>query len=232
MDLEVTHGHAIADAAAAASVPHVVYSSAGGAERHTGIPQFRQQTRYRGISRRAGSVHHLRTTGVLHGQLRTVRATDHGGRQAGGAVTAATWNPTSDHHRRRHRCSRCGCGAGPRPRHRRVDRNRWRRADRRADRRGLPAPLRRPRPIRTFCRSKCLVATSTSERCSSGTPTLRRFRPILPPRGIGTANEDPERVTSPNQSGELGSSGDRGNSAVHTRSQQQRAEPGTLLKRC
>jgi uncharacterized protein YbjT (DUF2867 family) len=39
-DLEVTHGHAIADAAAAASVPHVVYNSVGGAERHTGIPHF------------------------------------------------------------------------------------------------------------------------------------------------------------------------------------------------
>jgi uncharacterized protein YbjT (DUF2867 family) len=39
-DLEVKHGHAIADAAAAASVPHVVYSSVGGAERHTGIPHF------------------------------------------------------------------------------------------------------------------------------------------------------------------------------------------------
>lgn len=39
-DLEVTHGHAIADAAASASVPHVVYSSVGGAERHTGIPHF------------------------------------------------------------------------------------------------------------------------------------------------------------------------------------------------
>ncbi|HET6298110.1 MAG TPA: NmrA/HSCARG family protein [Kribbella sp.] len=39
-DLEVTHGQAIADAAAAAGVPHVVYSSVGGAERHTGIPHF------------------------------------------------------------------------------------------------------------------------------------------------------------------------------------------------
>jgi nucleoside-diphosphate-sugar epimerase len=39
-DLEVAHGHAIADAAAAASVPHVIYSSVGGAERHTGIPHF------------------------------------------------------------------------------------------------------------------------------------------------------------------------------------------------
>ena len=39
-DLEVRHGHAIADAATAAGVPHVVYSSVGGAERHTGIPHF------------------------------------------------------------------------------------------------------------------------------------------------------------------------------------------------
>ena len=39
-DLEVAHGHAIADAAAAANVPHVIYSSVGGAERHTGIPHF------------------------------------------------------------------------------------------------------------------------------------------------------------------------------------------------
>jgi uncharacterized protein YbjT (DUF2867 family) len=40
IDLEVRHGHAIADAAAAARVPHVVYSSVGGADRHTGIPHF------------------------------------------------------------------------------------------------------------------------------------------------------------------------------------------------
>lgn len=39
-DLEVTHGHAIADAAAATGVPHVVYSSVGGAERHSGVPHF------------------------------------------------------------------------------------------------------------------------------------------------------------------------------------------------
>jgi len=40
VDVEVRHGHAIADAAAAAGVPHVVYSSVGGAERHTGVPHF------------------------------------------------------------------------------------------------------------------------------------------------------------------------------------------------
>jgi len=39
-DREVKHGRAIADAAAAARVPHVVYNSVGGAERHTGIPHF------------------------------------------------------------------------------------------------------------------------------------------------------------------------------------------------
>jgi uncharacterized protein YbjT (DUF2867 family) len=39
-DREVTHGHAIADAAAAVGVPHLVYSSVGGAERHTGVPHF------------------------------------------------------------------------------------------------------------------------------------------------------------------------------------------------
>jgi uncharacterized protein YbjT (DUF2867 family) len=40
IDREVTHGRAIADAAAAAGVPHVVYSSVGGAERRTGVPHF------------------------------------------------------------------------------------------------------------------------------------------------------------------------------------------------
>ncbi|WP_129789644.1 NmrA/HSCARG family protein [Promicromonospora panici] len=37
---EVRRGHAVADAAARAKVPHVVYSSVGGAERETGIPHF------------------------------------------------------------------------------------------------------------------------------------------------------------------------------------------------
>ena len=40
VDGEVRHGRALADAAAAASVPHLVYSSVGGAERSTGIPHF------------------------------------------------------------------------------------------------------------------------------------------------------------------------------------------------
>lgn len=37
---EVRRGHIVADAAARAGVPHVVYSSVGGAERQTGIPHF------------------------------------------------------------------------------------------------------------------------------------------------------------------------------------------------
>jgi len=42
---EVEHGKRIADAAAAARVPHVVYSSVGGAERRTGIPHFESKRR-------------------------------------------------------------------------------------------------------------------------------------------------------------------------------------------
>jgi len=42
---EVEHGKRIADAAAAARVPHVVYSSVGGAERHTAIPHFDSKRR-------------------------------------------------------------------------------------------------------------------------------------------------------------------------------------------
>jgi uncharacterized protein YbjT (DUF2867 family) len=44
-DGEVTHGMAIADAAIDAGVTHVVYSSVGGAERHTGIPHFESKRR-------------------------------------------------------------------------------------------------------------------------------------------------------------------------------------------
>lgn len=40
LDGEVRHDRAIGDAAAQAGVPHVVLSSVGGAERHTGVPHF------------------------------------------------------------------------------------------------------------------------------------------------------------------------------------------------
>lgn len=42
---EVQHGRAIADAAREAGVPHLVYSSVGGAERGTGIPHFESKWR-------------------------------------------------------------------------------------------------------------------------------------------------------------------------------------------
>ncbi len=44
-DGEVEHGRAIADAAVRAGVPHVVYSSVGGAERSTGVPHFDSKRR-------------------------------------------------------------------------------------------------------------------------------------------------------------------------------------------
>src|SRR6266852_9559849 len=42
---EIEQGKAMGDAALAAGVPHVVYSSVGGAERHTGIPHFESKRR-------------------------------------------------------------------------------------------------------------------------------------------------------------------------------------------
>ncbi len=42
---EVAHGRTIGDAARDAGVPHVVYSSVGGAERGTGIPHFESKRR-------------------------------------------------------------------------------------------------------------------------------------------------------------------------------------------
>lgn len=42
---EVRHGHAMAEAARDTGVEHLVYSSVGGAERHTGIPHFESKRR-------------------------------------------------------------------------------------------------------------------------------------------------------------------------------------------
>ncbi|RWR15777.1 NmrA/HSCARG family protein [Microbacterium enclense] len=44
-DAEARRGRTIAESAAAAGVPRVVYSSVGGAERHTGIPHFESKRR-------------------------------------------------------------------------------------------------------------------------------------------------------------------------------------------
>ena len=51
---EVEHGHAIADAASAVGVPHLVYSSVGGAERGTGIPHFESKGEVEQYLRTAG----------------------------------------------------------------------------------------------------------------------------------------------------------------------------------
>ncbi|MFG1929134.1 NmrA/HSCARG family protein [Mycobacterium sp. NPDC048908] len=44
-DGEIAHGRALADAVEAAALPHLVYSSVGGAERNTGIPHFESKRR-------------------------------------------------------------------------------------------------------------------------------------------------------------------------------------------
>ncbi len=53
-DGEVAHGFAIADAARDARVPHLVYSSVGGAERGTGIPHFESKWRVEQYLREVG----------------------------------------------------------------------------------------------------------------------------------------------------------------------------------
>lgn len=53
-DGEVAHGRAIADAARDARVPHLVYSSVGGAERGTGIPHFDSKWRVEQYLREVG----------------------------------------------------------------------------------------------------------------------------------------------------------------------------------
>ena len=53
-DGEVVNGRAIADAAHAARVPHLVYSSVGGAERGTGIPHFESKWRVERYLREVG----------------------------------------------------------------------------------------------------------------------------------------------------------------------------------
>ena len=51
---EVQHGRAVADAAVAVGVPHVLYSSVGGAERRTGIPHFESKWRVEQYLREVG----------------------------------------------------------------------------------------------------------------------------------------------------------------------------------
>jgi uncharacterized protein YbjT (DUF2867 family) len=139
IDLEVSYGHAIADAAAA-GVPHVVYSSVGGAERHTGIPHFDSK---RDIEE------YLLARGLSTTFVRPVFFMDNFAQflaptlQDGTLLVRLPLPPgiplqmiaVEDVG------GRGGRGAGPRARGRRIDRDRRRRADRRADRASLPASL-------------------------------------------------------------------------------------------
>jgi uncharacterized protein YbjT (DUF2867 family) len=51
---EVVQGRAVADAAVAANVPHVVYSSVGGADRRSGVPHFESKWEIEEYLRRTG----------------------------------------------------------------------------------------------------------------------------------------------------------------------------------
>jgi len=60
---ETTSGIAIADAAARAAVPHLVFSSVGGAERESGVPHFESKRRVE---------EHIEALGIPHTFLRPV----------------------------------------------------------------------------------------------------------------------------------------------------------------
>lgn len=62
-DRETTTGIAIADAAARAGVPHLVFSSVGGAERESGVPHFESKRRVE---------EHIEDLGIHHTFLRPV----------------------------------------------------------------------------------------------------------------------------------------------------------------
>ncbi len=62
-DRETANGIAIADAAARAGVPHLVFSSVGGAERESGIPHFESKRRVE---------EHIEALGIHHTFLRPV----------------------------------------------------------------------------------------------------------------------------------------------------------------
>ncbi len=67
VDAEVLQGKNLADAAEAAHVKHLVYSSVGGAERGTGLRAVREQVGDRTAYPHAGSAPHRAPAGVLHG---------------------------------------------------------------------------------------------------------------------------------------------------------------------
>ena len=100
---EVEHGVAIGDAARDAGVSHVVYSSVGGAERHTGIPHFESKRRVEEHLDIPGPAHDLPAAGVLHGQLRRFLTADHRGTGSRPADAARRAPPRCRWSRRRHR---------------------------------------------------------------------------------------------------------------------------------
>ena len=182
IDLEVTHGHAIADAAAAASVPHVVYSSVGGAERHTGIPHFDSKRDIEEYLVAQGlSTTFVRPVFFMDNFARFAPPTMEDGKlvvrlplppriplqmitadDIGAVAAAAALDPDPV-------TGESIEIAGDELTGEQI-------AEAYQHRYDVPARYE-PLPIEVF------GDTPTSERCSSGTPTLRRFRPILPPPG-------------------------------------------------
>jgi uncharacterized protein YbjT (DUF2867 family) len=81
---EIRHGKAVADAAATAGVSHLVYSSVGGAERHSGVPHFASKWTIE---------QHLRSTGVPATVLRPAFFMDnfaaHGPKTVDGVLTVS-----------------------------------------------------------------------------------------------------------------------------------------------
>jgi uncharacterized protein YbjT (DUF2867 family) len=81
-DRETATGIAIADAAARAGVPHLVYSSVGGAERESGVPHFESKRRVE---------EHIESLGIHHTFLRPVFFMDNFSRYSTSLRRARLW---------------------------------------------------------------------------------------------------------------------------------------------
>ncbi len=75
-DGEITHGKVIGNAARLAQLPFLVYSSVGGAERHSGIPHFESKGRVEQYLRDLVPVNFLRPTFFMENLLYTIRRAD------------------------------------------------------------------------------------------------------------------------------------------------------------
>jgi len=76
---EVRRGRTVADAAARAGVPHVVYSSVGGAERATGIPHFDSKFEVEKALSSVASATFLRPTFFMENLTAQLVPDEHGG---------------------------------------------------------------------------------------------------------------------------------------------------------